>query len=1460
MSLANNILDAIDILADNKVSSVQFDKTVRGSIYDVVDESIGKYKVKYQNSVFFAYALDLKTYSKGTQVYIVIPSSDFEKDPYILGTVKKIGMAGSDVLTNADRMSLLGTNIFTMSTDIGFCSYKTNDSLSSTIDLLDDSNPLLQIDETGLALYKQDSDYLLIGATFKTKLDNIQKVGSGNYGIRVECTYYDARYTEEVKKSPTTPRITRIYELGVNNMVGNPYNFTVPNEQTVLFEIDSNNLVSIDKVEAFCENFPNSKQGDSQTNCGYFNPEDKRFYSDPEFTKRISFGSTLYIYDLNSKQWYRPITSNNVTTYENATDIILSNLVFEFYDALTEDEIQGLSLRITTPYGNYFYTNSQGEDKPDTLTLHGELRIKGKKVNYNEQPVNFYWFVKDGSVMTSTDQGYSKYGGPGWRCLNTEYNSTTTTDEETGKTVTTGYAYAADIHNKLIPISLCPALKTEFKCVAIFKDGTETSQISNTTVLYNRTKDNVADITLDSSMGTNFDFNEGITTLTCYVNGQTAGDAGFDPSKYKFYWTRSIDAGGSVPYNPEGATPMQRPNVTISDAYRFVTYECTVKKLIEDEEGNIKEIDFGSAAITLNNGEPTGQYTLILNNGTQVFKYNKDGVSPASLSLDEFDRMAIPILSFDIYNDKGQLVTFSSNEEKIKRMKIRWVWPNIGVSSSSKGPIKDDPANLTSMLNPGDNYTFTSHKYTDPSTNSIISRWVIADQAEISFGIANTYDLSKYDNNIGLEVEYNGQKLKTSTNFTFVKDGELGTNGTTYLTRIVPIDSYEKIVIKQTGTDIYRIGGLKSNETGGKSFVPFGKNSSDAVTPFKVEIWDGGTTPYRTIEAKHADVTWSTSLTDRNNEGLGNNEVHLLKLNSVKDGTFSINAKNNGYYKLAENYTVKAAVTDQGKTYYASYPLEIYLGNYYVEGGYRNCNYQSDGTRSFYNQQPFTIKNLEYGSIVEGIWTNNWDGKISLVNNNPNYILIEPPATYDGSNIHNYVTCKVNDTIVAYIPIELYLDRYGLSAVQGWDGSSIKLNTTGSNYILSPQIGAGTNDSNGFTGITMGKAMDNDGTKIGLFGYHQGQRSIFLDSETGNAEFGKIGKSQIKIDATSNEGTIASGNYPNGGMKIKFSNTGSGTELGPYIKYSSGHFSVDSNGNITAKGGGTIAGWNISDNQLSSNNGAVYLNSAATGNGIMFKAGSNFSVQADGTITATDGTIAGWNITGSEIKNTAIFMHKDGYIGGGTGGAYNNIKGHNNLRWYIDSNGVAHFSDLQINNNTSKTTQTAGTKIINLTKTNGNEGFWVKNDGSMKATSVDITGKVVAETGDIGGWTIDSSGIHRGNFKLNNSGNVNMGANFTFDGDGGSGKVASGSGSNLKSGHVYGGGSGSGGAGTDWKDVNVVYSITASTTNNFPTYTDSEGKPCTASGGTKFVYKVTYNTRRLRLLVDGETSDQSHDA
>jgi hypothetical protein len=93
----------------------------------------------------------------------------------------------------------------------------------------------------------------------------------------------------------------------------------------------------------------------------------------------------------------------------------------------------------------------------------------------------------------------------------------------------------------------------------------------------------------------------------------------------------------------------------------------------------------------------------------------------------------------------------------------------------------------------------------------------------------------------------------------------------------------------------------------------------------------------------------------------------------------------------------------------------------------------------------------------------------------------------------------------------MYLNRYGLSHLNSWDGNSIKISEE-EGYILSPQVGAGRKETDGtFTGMLMGEVKGGQSEdKVGLMGYGHGIQTMFLDAETGSAYFGKGGEISIK--------------------------------------------------------------------------------------------------------------------------------------------------------------------------------------------------------------------------------------------------------------------------------------------------------------------------------------------------------------
>ena len=154
------------------------------------------------------------------------------------------------------------------------------------------------------------------------------------------------------------------------------------------------------------------------------------------------------------------------------------------------------------------------------------------------------------------------------------------------------------------------------------------------------------------------------------------------------------------------------------------------------------------------------------------------------------------------------------------------------------------------------------------------------------------------------------------------------------------------------------------------------------------------------------------------------------------------------------------------------------------------------------------------------------------------------------------------------------------------------------------------------------------------------------------------------------------------------------------------------NANITGKinattikaNDGSIGGWSIGANTLSSTN--VTLSSAAGSDKKAINVnGGVFYVLNSGFMYASSGTIGGWSISGSSFTST------DG-------------------KATLNSSGSIVGASIYVPN-------TSAPK------------FKVDSTGKMTATGADINGKVTADEGEIGGWTIDGDKLYSGLLNLN---------------------------------------------------------------------------------------------------------------
>ena len=1224
-SYEEKLCEAMEYIAEKAVQNASYDKTIQATIIRCEDELLGQYKVRYQDSTFYAYAANTEiTYSANTLVYILVPGNDMGNTKTILGTVKKLG---SDYITLVESgYELVGVNCILSEEEYGLCSYKGEQHLIIYDKKLGEENKII-IDNVGAREYFKELTAVETKATFKTSLPPEQQY-RGSYGV---VFYLD------FKDNATGAIVTRRYELGINDIEGEPYKLSSAKEQTDESELDGANFIEISKIEIFCKDFP--------------------------------------IKDLEG---------------EYSNDIFISKLGVAGIKMISQELLDTQYLTILTPDG-YIFLNEHFDS--EEKTLQAQLRIKGKVINSNLSTIKYYWFVENAKV-TRYDDRYNEYGGGGWACLN-EY-----TVDENGQRDWKPGKYQLKITKGGNPAQI-----TRYKCVAIY-NGLIISRIQEIKNLSSK-----INVEIISDSGNQFYYDNGTPTLTCLVDGE-------ENVNYTYTWA-TIDNDNAYSVLEDTVTENSEYNKAVTDYNTLIaeidagtklvaasqeelnSYLTTIEKYDKiqrvennkihkiqmNEVINFKtfkcsvyngELYLGTASITLTNSlQKKDEYKLIINNGTQVFKYNEAGVSPTSPSL--VTPMILQPLSFTLFDPAGIEVDTAA----IDLNQVEWHIPQEDTMISA------------------------STQYGKPTI--VDGKGVYYNIAEFNYEIANRFSIDKDDNNIQLIINYKDVLLSAETNFSFIKEGEPGTNGTEIVCKIVANDinndnSIQPMIIR-----------------GNLNYVIKG----DSRQWFKVQLWDSGEKIFEGASSSD-DVTVKWSILKNKYAGTSETDESSIILVNENNGYFTY--KKDQLSKGPANM-VKCIVTYNRMDYYALMPIIIVensTAEYTVElkegTGFKNVLYTTDGQNpSYSDEEPFElIVKVPVNKIIEDVTTtsNNKYGvnyswstisttkekngtsweiveknlfTLKEIANEPHKIFVKPSKTYDGECVNTALMCTVtkkeNNALVGtiHIPIHMSLNRYGNAAINGWDGNSVSIDKDGNGVILAPQVGAGKKeDDNSFTGVLMGEVKEGGRTTkdVGLFGYANGVRTIFLDAETGMATFGKTGGGQIILDPSSNKAQIKSGDYKTSIGNI--AGTGMLIDLTePSIKFGNGNFILDSAGKLITR-----------------------------------------------NVVATGGTVGGWVIGKDTLKGGSLTLNSEGSITG--------------PKWSITKDGYATFTDVKITNTNSS--QSNETKLLDFSD------FYVRKDGYMQASNANIIGTIntnalTATGGTIGGWNISGTQLS-GNGKI----------------------------------------------------------------------------------------------------------------
>lgn len=1117
----NIICEAIETLVDKAVSQAEYDKTIQATIIEHTDATIGKYKVKYQDSIFYAYATDVSAnYSKGSSVYVLIHANNMEKDKTIIGAVEKLGTNYISIIDDEDTYNYIGKNLTTIKEEQGICSYKSYSNIYNDFKILFDKNntdennliSLTNIEEVNH--YLNNSSILVIGGNFRTNLSEEQKKDiTGEYGLIYTLTFKDSEGKEYQKT----------FKIDNNSMQGIPYEYINGSEQKNFFEIEKESFVSIDKIIFYCKNF-------------------------------------------QCKSSNKP------------NDIFISDIFLQGAEKIPQDDLNGCYLTLNTPQGSIL------SDDINSIILKATLKVKGKPIQ-DTNNIKYYWFRENPRILRDSDH-FHLTGGIGWECLN--FIDTKENDEGNPELsfVTLNNTFKikqGDFLSKTI----------KYKCVAIYDNMSFSKEISILNLDYQ------FNIYLETDSGDTVFSKYGEPIIKCVIKDNNNTEiTDNDNFKFSFSWA-SINLNNQFSSLANLENEENKIKINMSQIFSSITIKCAVYKT---DINNKIDYFIGTAELLLRNRtrEEMQKYSLVIENGNQVFKYSVSGVSPCVESLE--NPFIIPELTFSFYDP---------NERKIEVIdKNIWYFP---VHNTMLELVYD---NIPPLDETGEYYMITNPK-----------------DRKISYKIRNQYNPSYSNNSIKLTVFKDNVPYTAKTNFLFTKEGEIGTNGTDYVLRIIPNYS-ESSDNFPTYAELTKIQGKKE--------FYWNFDLKEENVPLKLQIWQSGILVYegsgwgndvkiQAEEASSANILWRNLIhTYFNNKKDGSNFI-LNNEESRPKITYDLESSN----LEAPANLIQAQAQINNCYYYAVAPIitsEVSDNKYRIKlkenTGFFSVLYSSDGMYPQYDSQyPFEIEvdgvdsleklsyNWSVRNEINGTNLNDLNesylSKIPKENEKGNTATFKPINRCKAEALNVSIRCEVEDdqgTKIGYIniPIYFYLNRYGQAALNGWDGNSIDINENGG-YILSPQIGAGhkEEDDNSFTGVFMGEVKEyNSNSEIlhnGILGYHKGEKSLFINAVDGSAIFGKYSShGQIIIDPKSNYALLYSTNFfKDYSSDGKPTNYGEGNKTGegmlinlslPEIRFGNGNFIVNSNGNLTAVNGyfkgelhsalGDIGGWKIEKKSL----------------------------------------------------------------------------------------------------------------------------------------------------------------------------------------------------------------------------------------------------------------------------------------
>ena len=1212
--LTNQLLDAIELIADKKVAAARYDKTIQATIVSCVDAQAGKYKIKYQGNMFYAYSTDTSTtLNNGISVYVNVPESDFSKVKTIIGTVANQGNLSSSIITENQRYEEIGIDCIIDNIQKQPIKINKNDTLLLYSKDSFMHEAISEVLQEEFVLNANQGKAFLLSATFTTNFEDV--IANKEYSLVLTCKY---------KNDNKDSNSNIVYTFSSKNMTGNPLMYSMPTIQTRYFRF-TEELEEISKIEIVTSGFqPKDELLIKELKlipCRYLDNNEittrhlriKRPWGS-QFTDsktnliaraELVENGRIVTLDANKIRYLWFIEQPDATDYE---DIVGTGWVF-LNDTGSNPECTYQKTLFKQRFRNIkcvlLYQLNDIEENNSSATYIATSQFFN---NYPEYADDYFFIEKsvsvDGPFEAATSHNFSSGG--------------------------------EQIYLKALPIEpkvTSEQEKRQYKVNWVYKNINGDYTAESMADPNSQDPNNIIYIEAAKLNNISREY------IACYYDntnfiGQQSFNIGFTSAENLDYDINIINGDITYMYNEYGLAPtaVATENKVIIKQLELSILDKKTSFLIFGEDIAKIAKDNITWYITANDKDRLVDFTDVITENGKPVTVNIGGV--------EYIQAQGATLAYTLkekYNSRA-----NSNNIKVKVIYNNtaiWGTTNIqcykvGDPGAIRGSYFIDIAQVQQTDNGFEKINeqpyFNSFHYELNDDNNLI--------APSLFLQARVWDGQEWLKDENLVVDWEilnelpqlySDKERNSLNTlisSFVKHGtsicefkpKYIENGASYLNDIVLFSSdffplaqlvrvkltitldnekkyfYRTIpiaVVMEAKNTIYddkeKNRHLQIVDNSGFKYVKFdsaGQNPIyDVNSPFEVGfidedknlIQDQVNTYHAHWECINQAYTVIPQYVEYDGDEFLIEDLDLLRAKPQKEGdnSFQFTVSVNNYLnisdyilyysgvicKITDNRISPISISEDGEinggvkeetlaeqaeedSIIAAYKEIQRLRTEYLtkqKAILKLIEDADEATKQLLNQKLEDLKTEYYGE--------------------PNGLIYKAVKTYNdmlSSSVENLIG-------YVYFPIDIYKSYLDNAVVNNWDGHMLDMGTDdgGNSYLMANMIGAGSKDEEDkFHGVLMGSIVSthtdnpkNNRVQTGIMAYGEGQRTFFLNAEDGTAMFGTGENSCIKIEPG------GKARIQGAGMTISFSANN------PYIKFTSGNFSVDAEGCLTAK-------------------------------------------------------------------------------------------------------------------------------------------------------------------------------------------------------------------------------------------------------------------------------------------------------